>query len=144
MFAWRPLPQVIWSVEGGPAAIAYAIFVGGVLVAAAGTFMINHFHLLGLRQAWLHARGEPQSDVPFQQRALYRYIRHPIMLGLLLMFWASPRMTVGHAVFAAGMTVYILVGTWFEERQLRRQLGSVYDQYRASVPASIVPRLGRR
>ncbi|MEA2645453.1 MAG: methanethiol S-methyltransferase [Chloroflexota bacterium] len=139
MLLWRPLPQVVWNVDGGLAVIAYLVFLGGVVIAAAGTFMINHFHLLGLRQAWFHARGEPLTDVPFQQRALYRYVRHPIMLGLLLMFWATPRMTMGHALFAAGMTVYILVGTWFEERQLRRQLGSVYDDYRAAVPGSIVP-----
>lgn len=104
------------------------------------TFLIDHFDLFGLRQAVLYARGEAYTPPPFQIRGLYRVVRHPIMLGFLIAFWATPTMTWGHLVFAATTTGYIAVGVWLEERDLRHALGETYEQYRRQV-GMLIPRL---
>ena len=90
-------------------------------------------------RVWLHARGRPYTPVPFKERGLYRYVRHPMMLGILLWFWSTPTMSVGHLVFSAGMSVYIVVGIALEERDLARHLGDAYVRYRARV-GRFVPR----
>ena len=99
--------------------------------------MISHFDLFGLRQAWLHARGTGYTPPAFTERGLYRRIRHPLMAGFVIVFWAAPVMTAGHLLFAAAATGYILAGIWFEERDLVRSLGPAYASYLASVPALI-------
>jgi protein-S-isoprenylcysteine O-methyltransferase Ste14 len=136
LWQWRALPQPLWTVRhpAGHAAIG-AVAVVGALLAVASTFLTDHFDLFGLRQVWLYARGIPYTPVPFKQRALYRVVRHPMMLGLLLAFWAAPTMSLGRALFAAGMTAYIAVGLIFEERDLARVLGPEYQRYRRTVPA---------
>jgi protein-S-isoprenylcysteine O-methyltransferase Ste14 len=136
---WRALPQPLWTVShpAGHATLG-AVGVAGALLAVASTFFTDHFDLFGLRHVWLHARRIPYTPVPFKQRALYRVVRHPMMLGILLAFWAAPVMSLGHALFAAGMTGYILIGVAFEERDLGRRLGEEYRRYRRTVPA-IVP-----
>ena len=140
---WRALPQPIWAahhpaLRGAVLAVAFA----GALLAVASTFFTDHFDLFGLRQVWLHARGLPYTPVPFKQRALYSRVRHPMMLGLLLAFWAAPTMTWGHALFAAGMSAYIAIGIALEEKDLARTLGADYERYRRDVPA-IIPRVYR-
>jgi protein-S-isoprenylcysteine O-methyltransferase Ste14 len=87
-----------------------------------------------LRQVYLQLRGREYRDVAFKTPALYRLVRHPIMLGMLLTFWATAHMTTGHLFFALGMTIYILIGLHFEERDLLRQLGPTYAEYRQRVP----------
>jgi protein-S-isoprenylcysteine O-methyltransferase Ste14 len=140
---WRALPQPIWTAHH-PVAHAAILVVAfaGTLLAVASTFFTNHFDLFGLRQVWLHARGVPYTPVPFKQRALYGRVRHPLMLGLLLAFWAAPTMSWGHALFAAGMTAYIAIGVALEEKDLARNLGADYQRYRRDVPA-IIPRVYR-
>jgi protein-S-isoprenylcysteine O-methyltransferase Ste14 len=141
MYAWwRPIPSPIWSVEGAAAAtVLRALFWAGWLLVLLSTFAINHFDLFGLRQVWLHLKGRPTTEVPFQVRFFYRFVRHPLLLGFMVAFWATPRMTAGHLLFALMTTAYMLVAIQLEERDLRHLHGSRYEDYRRRVPM-IVPR----
>ena len=134
---WRPLPQVAWHVEAEAARIAlYALSASGWLLLLISTFSINHFDLFGLRQAWFHSRPEAAlEDSPFVTRAFYRIMRHPMMLGFLVAFWATPTMTLGHLLFALATTGYILVAVkYLEERDLVAQFGDTYRDYQRRVP----------
>ncbi len=128
---WRALPHVVWDVQA-PAgrAILLTLFAIGWLMVFAATFMIDHFDLFGLRQVWFHFRGQPYISPHFQIAILYRWVRHPLMLGFLVAFWATPRMTTGHLLFAAVMTVYILIAIQIEERDLLALHGEAYAEYR--------------
>ncbi|MGM0633569.1 MAG: methanethiol S-methyltransferase [Pseudomonadota bacterium] len=138
---WRPMTTTIWSVQSLVGQIVlWSGFGAGFLIVLLSTFMINHFDLFGLRQVWLHMRAQPYKHVGFMARYLYRFVRHPLYLGFLLAFWATPQMTVGHLVFALGMTVYILIGVRYEERDLVHFLGEDYARYREEVPM-IIPGL---
>jgi protein-S-isoprenylcysteine O-methyltransferase Ste14 len=107
----------------------------GWLLVLAGTFLINHFDLFGLRQVWLYARGRQAVDEPFVTRAFYRIVRHPLMLGFLIAFWATPRMSMGHLLFALVTTGYILVAVkYLEERDLVALYGDTYRDYQRRVP----------
>ncbi|HEX4300806.1 MAG TPA: isoprenylcysteine carboxylmethyltransferase family protein [Gammaproteobacteria bacterium] len=132
---WRPIVGGIWSVES-PAGrmLLQALFWLGWALLFASTFMINHFDLFGLRQVYLRLKNRPYTPVPFVQLALYRVIRHPIMLGLLLGFWSTPYMSYGHLLFAAATTVYIFIGIWLEERNTRAALGAAYERYHRETP----------
>jgi len=145
---WRPLAGEVWLLRHPLARLAVrAAFGAGAAVVLASTFMISHGDLFGLRQVWARFRGVPHREAPFRLTAFYARVRHPLMLGFLVMFWATPHMTVGHLVFSAAMTGYILVGTALEERDLVRSLGSRYLAYRRDVPRFFpVPwrRAGRR
>lgn len=137
---WRPIPANVWNVENSAGrAVLLALFWLGWTIAVASTFFISHFDLFGLRQVVLHLRGQPYTDVPFKRAMLYKFVRHPLMLGLLIAFWAAPQMSVGHLLFALGGTGYILVGLWFEERDLLAAHGDSYQQYRRDVPM-LLPR----
>jgi protein-S-isoprenylcysteine O-methyltransferase Ste14 len=139
---WRPIPDVVWSVESAPGKyFLYALFGLGWIVVLLSTFMINHFDLFGLRQVWLRARGADYAEVPFVTRGFYRFIRHPIMLGFLIAFWATPHMSAGHLLFALATTGYIFIGIFFEERDLAAAHGRAFEEYRREVPM-IVPGLG--
>jgi protein-S-isoprenylcysteine O-methyltransferase Ste14 len=131
---WRPLPMPIWHVEGGGAVLLWALFWLGWLIVLASTFMINHFELFGLRQVWQYARGTTAAPAPFVERLLYRFVRHPIMLGFLIAFWATPQMSAGHLFFAIVTTAYIVVALQLEESDLRAAHGASYDDYRKRVP----------
>lgn len=133
---WRALPGVIWDVQAVWAAwLLYALFAAGWVLVLSGSFVINHFDLFGLRQAWLGARGRACPELEFQEKLYYRVIRHPLMLGFVVAFWATPRMTTGHLLFSAVTTIYILVAVKFlEERDLVAMHGDSYRQYRRSVP----------
>jgi protein-S-isoprenylcysteine O-methyltransferase Ste14 len=106
------------------------------------TFLISHLDLFGLRQVWLHYRAQEYSPVGFRRVFLYNFVRHPIMLGFIIAFWATPHMSVGHLLFAAATTAYILIALHFEERDLVAHLGVVYEEYRAQV-SMIMPMLPR-
>jgi protein-S-isoprenylcysteine O-methyltransferase Ste14 len=136
--AWRPIPAVLWSVSGGLGTALDVLAWAGWVLALASTFAIDHFDLFGLRQTWLAFRGVPYSQRPFQERTLYRFVRHPLMLGFLLAFWSAPTMTAGRLVFAAVYTCYVLVAIAIEERDLVRQHGAAYARYRERVP-KLVP-----
>jgi protein-S-isoprenylcysteine O-methyltransferase Ste14 len=139
---WRPVDATVWHVTlPAVAALIWAGYGLGWLVAVASTFMVDHLDFLGLRQARWRGAG-PYEPPPFRERWFYAWIRHPMMLGLLVAFWATPRMTGGHLLFACAASAYIAVGLRFEERALRSELGPVYADYAARVPA-LVPN-GRR
>jgi len=141
LWQWRPIPQpLIWSVEHPAGVLALqALFWLGWATVLASTFLIDHFELFGLRQAFSRAQQAPKFRTP----GLYRYVRHPIYLGFLLAFWATPQMSAGHLLFAAATTGYILIGIWFEERDLIAQFGERYHSYRAQV-GMLLPRLRRK
>jgi protein-S-isoprenylcysteine O-methyltransferase Ste14 len=103
-------------------------------IALASTFMISHVDLFGLRQVYLAWRGKPYTDIAFHVRLFYRLVRHPLMLGFVIVFWAAPTMTAGHLLFSLAMTGYILIATHLEERDLVAVLGDQYRDYRREVP----------
>jgi len=142
---WRPVPAVVWRVDLPPAAaLLRATSLLGWCVVLASTFMISHLDLFGLRQVWLRARGVPYRALDFTSRLLYRLVRHPMMLGFLIAFWATPQMTVGHLLFAILTTSYIIVGSRLEERDLLVHLGERYAAYRRQVPMLLpLPRSAR-
>ncbi len=134
---WRPLPPRIWNVDGDLArGVLYGLSAAGWLLLLSSTFLINHFDLFGLRQVWSYAQGRgPAPDAPFVTRAFYRIVRHPLMLGFLIAFWATPTMSLGHLLFALMTTGYILVAVKFlEERDLVAQYGETYRAYQRQVP----------
>lgn len=139
---WRPVGGTVWRLSGVAAAVLWAVYVAGWAVALSATFLVSHADLFGLRQAYLHLRGVAYRPPAFTERGLFRWVRHPLMAGFLLIFWAAPVMTLGHALLAVLATGYILAGIWFEERDLRRDLGERYCAYAARVPA-LIPRPGR-
>jgi protein-S-isoprenylcysteine O-methyltransferase Ste14 len=132
---WRPLPGAVWEVKGGLAElISLALFWLGWLIVLVSSFLINHFELFGLQQVYFNLVGKRPAPPRFQTPWLYKLARHPMMLGLLIAFWAAPRLSLGHLLFAAGMTAYILVGIYFEERDLVRYLGDEYAAYQRQTP----------
>jgi len=135
MWQWQGLPGTVWEVRGAlGSGILWALCALGWLVVLTSTFMINHFDLFGLRQAWHFVRGDRPEPLPFQTRFLYKVVRHPIMLGFVIAFWATPRMTAGHLLFAAVSTAYIVTALQLEERDLLRHFGERYRAYRGRVP----------
>jgi methanethiol S-methyltransferase len=141
---WRTMPAVIWDVTwpAGRVTLHVLFWVGWAVVLAA-TFMINHFDLFGLRQVYLAWRGQPYADLEFRTSVLYRLVRHPIMLGFITAFWATPTMTAGHLLFAVATTGYILIAIQLEEHDLTAALGDRYREYRSRVPM-LIPGLHRR
>jgi methanethiol S-methyltransferase len=132
---WRPMTWTVWSVESPVGALLLrALFVAGWLLVLLSTFVINHFDLFGLRQVWIHLKGLEVSQVPFQVRFVYKFVRHPLMLGFLVAFWSAPHMTAGHLLFAGMTTAYILVAIQLEERDLANAHGRDYEDYRRRVP----------
>jgi protein-S-isoprenylcysteine O-methyltransferase Ste14 len=146
--AWRPLPGALWDVRGTQAGAALlAAGAGGWLLLVAASFLVSHWELFGLAQAW---RGVGELDAgaggappELSERGLYRVVRHPIMLGFLVAFWCAPRMTAGHLLFASACTAYIAAGTRLEERDLLARFGVAYARYRERVPM-LLPRPWRR
>jgi len=131
---WQPMTGVIWSVENRVGAmILNILFWAGWIFALLSTFMINHFDLFGLRQTYLLLKNREYTEIEFTTPGLYRYIRHPIMTGFIIAFWATPHMTTGHLLFAVVTTLYIIVAVQFEERDLIRSFGDSYKDYRRQV-----------
>lgn len=140
---WRPIPAPVWQASGALASVLTAIHWLGWVIALSSTYMIDHFDLFGLRQAFVALRGTEMPGQPFRTPLLYKIVRHPLMLGFLMAFWATPEMTVGHLLFALANTGYILVALQFEERDLIAEFGATYQDYRRRVPM-LVPRLFTR
>jgi protein-S-isoprenylcysteine O-methyltransferase Ste14 len=140
---WRPLGGTIWDVSApaGRAAL-YSVYALGWGILLLATFLINHFDLFGLRQVWLHLRGREYTQLRFQTPMLYRFVRHPLYVGWLLIFWATPTMTTAHLVFAIMTTAYILIAIQLEERDLIDVHGYTYRSYRDRVPM-LIPSLRR-
>jgi protein-S-isoprenylcysteine O-methyltransferase Ste14 len=141
---WKPIEGTVWSVQDPTAITAIqAVFWLGWGILLLATFLINHFELFGLRQTFAALMGGKIPEQEFRTPLLYKYVRHPIYLGFVLSFWATPEMTYGHLLFAAGGTGYILVGIWFEERDLIAQYGARYLAYREQA-GMLLPRFFRR
>jgi protein-S-isoprenylcysteine O-methyltransferase Ste14 len=131
---WRPIPDVVWSVTNPLAAGALtALSLIGYGIVVASSFMVNHFDLFGLRQVWFGFANRAYHAVGFRIVGLYRWVRHPLMLGFLIAFWSTPTMTVGHLFFAVMVTAYIRFGTWMEERDLVAEHGLRYLRYQSRV-----------
>jgi methanethiol S-methyltransferase len=138
---WRPIGGVVWQVENSLGqAVLYGLFAAGWLTVLVTTFLINHFDLFGLRQVWFHLQGEPYRPLGFVTPGPYRHVRHPLYVGWLLAFWATPTMTAAHLLFAVMTTAYILVAIRLEERDLGDVYGEKYASYRRTVPM-LVPRV---
>src|SRR6185369_13260731 len=132
---WRPMTGVVWSVENAAGHwILVALFFIGWLIVLGSTLMVSHADLFGLRQVGLYFRGQPYEPIGFKTPMLYKSVRHPIYLGFLIAFWATPKMTLGHLVFALATTGYILVAIQFEEHDLIGSFGDAYRRYREQTP----------
>ena len=136
---WQPITTDVWLVTNEMARLVIiGIFVVGWLIVFLSTFMINHFELFGLQQIYKNLKNLPTQDLKFQTRYLYKLVRHPIMLGFIIAFWATPHMTVGHLLFTIITTIYILIAVKFlEEKDLRDSIGAKYVEYQKKVPMII-------
>ena len=144
MWQWRPMPEVIWQVDGAAAVLAYALFGLGLVLVLLSTFLIDHFELFGLRQIWTAHTGREMPKPVFRTPLLYRAVRHPMQLGVMILLFSTPLMTAGHLLFAMAMTLYILIGLYFEERSLLREYGEAYAAYKRRVPMLLpIPKWGK-
>ncbi|MEX0648757.1 MAG: methanethiol S-methyltransferase [Balneolaceae bacterium] len=136
---WRPMPDIVWQVQNEAGEILlYGLFAAGWIIVLLSTFMINHFDLFGLKQVYENLKKTEPQPIPFKMSFLYGVVRHPIMLGFVIAFWATPVMTVGHLIFAVTTTLYILIAIKFlEERDLKNVHGDRYTDYQEKVPMLI-------
>ena len=146
VWQWRPMAEpVLWHIEN-PLAVAVLLLLFGLGwgVVLISSFLINHFELFGLSQVYFNLVGRAPKAQEFRTPLLYRHVRHPLYLGVIIGSWATPKMSLGHGLFALGMTVYILIGVVFEERDLVKQFGERYLRYREQVGMLLPwPRKGR-
>jgi methanethiol S-methyltransferase len=141
---WQPIDMVVWSITAPIASnTLWLLFWAGWGTVLISTFLINHFELFGLQQAWVYARGRELTPPRFHTPFLYRWVRHPLYLGFFVAFWATPHMTAGHLLLAAGMSVYMLIAIRYEERDLVAFHGRDYEDYRGRV-GMLLPRFGGR
>jgi len=135
MWQWQPIGGIIWSVKNEMLnMVLHIAYLTGWAIVFVSTFLINHFDLFGLRQVWLYFKGQPYSDLPSRLPGLYRLVRHPLYLGFLVAFWATPLMTVAHLVLAILTTGYILTAIRFEDRDLIVHFGEKYNDYKTWAP----------
>jgi protein-S-isoprenylcysteine O-methyltransferase Ste14 len=141
---WRPIEGTLWSVTNPlGATLLWALFGLGWFVVLLTTFLLNHFELFGLQQAWLHLRGRQAEAPQLRQPLFYKWVAHPLYSGFFLAFWATPVMSYGHLLLAAGVSVYMLIAIRYEEHDLTGFYGEDYTRYRKSV-GMLIPRFGRR
>lgn len=140
MWQWRAVELVIWDVQDPIGrGLLYALFAVGWLLVPAVSLMINHFDLFGTRQVWLYLRSREYTSLPFRTPYLYGKVRHPLYVGWMIAFWATPTMTAGHLLFAVAMSSYMLLAVVFEERDLIAHFGHRYEEYRRRIPM-LLPR----
>lgn len=138
IWQWRAIPTTIWRVDSPLfEGVIWALYFIGWAIAFISTFLINHFELSGLQQVYAYWRGTKPTPPTFRTPFLYRVVRHPMQLGVIIAFWSAPHMTVGRFVFAVGMTIYIIIGIHFEERDLVRRFGESYRAYQRATPRLI-------
>jgi protein-S-isoprenylcysteine O-methyltransferase Ste14 len=141
---WSPIAGDVWRVEGGfGEGVLWTLFACGWLIVLLSTFLLNHFELFGLQQVYFHARGRAAAPPRMRLPLFYKIVRHPLYSGFFIAFWATPRMTWGHLLLAAGMSAYMLVAIRLEERDLVGVFGGEYEDYRRSV-GMLTPRMRRR
>ena len=141
---WRPIAGDVWYVTGPLGeTILWLLFAAGWGIVLLSTFLINHFELFGLQQAWLNLQGREAAPATFRQPLLYKWVRHPLYFGFFLAFWATPHMSYGHLLLAAGLSVYMLIAIRYEERDLIAWFGRDYEEYRGRV-GMLIPGIGRK
>jgi len=141
---WVPMPGTLWNIEGSMiGSILLATYFGGWVITLISTFLINHFHLFGLQQAWTSLRKTESKQATFRTPLFYKLVRHPMMTGILIALWSAPHLTAGRLVFNIAMTAYVFIGIYFEEKTLVADLGAEYEAYRHEVP-SVIPGLPAR
>lgn len=139
MHFWQPMTTALWLIESTTGkSIMWALFLLGWSMVFFSSFIINHFDLFGLRQVYLRFRNKPYEQLPFKIKSLYKLVRHPLYLGVLIGTWATPLMTIGHLTLAIGFTIYILVGIHYEETDMIRAFGDKYREY-AKKTAMLIP-----
>lgn len=145
MALWRPMPRILWQAGGAVRVVALVVFWAGVLVTVVGSHTIDGLALFGVRQVLAYLRGRALPSLPFRTPGLYRLVRHPMMTGMVMTFWAGPTMTQGRLLLAAAMSGYIIAAVkGLEERDLRREFGAEYERYQLEVPMLLPTRLPRR
>ena len=138
MWQWQPIGGMVWSTENETVKTILMITnLAGWFIVLLSTFMINHFDLFGLRQTWLYFIGKPYTELPFRLPLFYRFVRHPLYLGFLIAFWSASTMTVAHLLFAVLTTGYILTAIRLEEKDLLKQFGQKYRDYKKWAPMII-------
>jgi protein-S-isoprenylcysteine O-methyltransferase Ste14 len=141
---WRPIEGTLWNLAGTPFEMPlWVLFALGWGIVLLSTFLLNHFELFGLQQAWFHMRGREAAAPELRQPMLYKWIAHPLYSGFFLAFWATPVMSYGHLLLAAGVSVYMLIAIRYEERDLTDYYGDDYRRYRSGV-GMLIPRFRRR
>ncbi len=144
IWQWRPMSGVVWEVQQQAlATVLWGLFFSGFGLVVLSSFVIDHFDLLGTRQVFLFARGQPYTPPEFKVSAFYKFVRHPLLLGWMIAFWSTPRMSTGHLLFAIGTTVYMLIAIQFEERDLATVHGDDYREYKKKV-SMIIPGPSKR
>ena len=134
VWCWQPLPGIVWSVENVDLKVMlYTLFAAGWAYLVLATLVTNHFELFGLRQAFLYFRGIPYTPVSFVRKWMYTYSRHPMMLGILVGMWCIPEMSASHFILSSLLSLYIVIGVYFEERDLIRNFGDTYKEYRKEI-----------
>lgn len=133
---WQPLGGAIWEISSSSPwyYVLYVLFFLGWAILFISSFLINHFDLFGLRQTFLELQNKPYTELKFRITAFYKYVRHPLYFGMLLGMWATPTMSMTHLAFAVAISAYVIVGTYFEERDLVRAFGKTYRNYQARIP----------
>jgi methanethiol S-methyltransferase len=142
---WQPIEMIVWAVPAAMrwlSTILWIMFLGGFTIVLISTFLINHFELFGLQQVMHNLSGRKSSPTEFKTPFLYKFVRHPLYVGFIIAFWATPVMTSGHLLFAAVTTAYIFVGIMLEEQDLVAHFGPAYQQYREKV-GMLMPMLRR-
>lgn len=139
---WRPIESTVWSLEGPAAMLLWGLFGLGWVIVLSSTFLINHFELFGLQQAWLHVRGREAAAPQFRQPFFYKLVRHPLYSGFFIAFWATPQMSYGHLLLALGLSAYMLVAIRYEEKDLVGLFGKDYEEYQERV-GMLAPSLRR-
>jgi protein-S-isoprenylcysteine O-methyltransferase Ste14 len=141
MWQWQGLDAIIWNVPHPVGrGLLWGLFAAGWLLVFAASLMINHFDLFGTRQVWLYLRGRPYTSLVFRTPLLYNRMRHPLYVGWVLAFWATPTMTLGHLLFAGTLTIYMAIAARIEERDLVGYFGATYRAYQQRVPM-FMPRI---
>lgn len=141
---WRPIEGTVWDASRTALSmVLWLAFAAGWGIVLLSTFLLNHFELFGLQQAWLHVQGRTAAEPQMRKPLFYKWVRHPLYSGFFLAFWATPTMTYGHLLLAAGMSAYMLVAIRYEERDLVGLFGGDYEAYRQSA-GMLTPRLRRK
>ena len=139
VWQWQPVGGMVWEVESNTILfyVIYALFFLGWIILFVSSFLINHFDLFGVRQTFLELQNKPYTALEFRVRSFYKYVRHPLYFGMLLGMWATPIMSITHLLLAIGITVYVIIGTRFEERDLVSDFGETYTDYQKRKPMLI-------